>query len=76
MGSLPRVVTFGADTGSTAVKADAAHHLSDTITAAATFIGITVALVGSCTRGATGWESVDDWASDEEPTPDETPTPR
>jgi cation diffusion facilitator family transporter len=42
-----RVHAVGAETGSTAVQADAAHHLSDAITSAAAFIGITVALVGS-----------------------------
>ena len=58
-----RVHAVGSDTGSTAVKADAAHHLSDAITSAAAFIGITVALVGSRYRGGTGWESADDWAA-------------
>lgn len=58
-----RVHAVGADTGSTAVKADAAHHLSDAITSAAAFIGITVALVGSRYGGGSGWESADDWAA-------------
>ena len=58
-----RVHAVGADTGSTAVKADAAHHLSDAITSAAAFIGISIALVGSRYRGGTGWESADDWAA-------------
>ena len=58
-----RVHAVGADTGSTAVKADAAHHLSDAITSAAAFVGISVALVGSRYRGGAGWESADDWAA-------------
>ncbi|MDB4881208.1 MAG: cation diffusion facilitator family transporter [Gemmatimonadetes bacterium] len=53
----------GTDTGSTAVKADAAHHLSDAITSAAAFIGISIALLGSRHRGGSGWESADDWAA-------------
>jgi len=53
-----RVHAIGADIGSTAVKADAWHHLSDAITSAAAFIGISVALLGG-----PGWESADDWAA-------------
>src|SRR5215213_8074064 len=41
-----RVRAVGADIGSTAVQADAWHHLSDAITSAAAFVGIAVALVG------------------------------
>lgn len=58
-----RVQAVGAETGSTAVQADAQHHLSDAITSAAAFIGISVALVGSRVRGGGGWESADDWAA-------------
>jgi cation diffusion facilitator family transporter len=58
-----RVHAVGADTGSSAVQADAAHHLSDAVTSAAAFIGISVALVGSRYRGGSGWESADDWAA-------------
>ena len=58
-----RVHTIGADIGSTAVKADAFHHLSDAFTSAAAFIGITIAVVGSRWRGGSGWESADDWAA-------------
>jgi len=58
-----RVHAVGADIGSTAVKADARHHLSDAITSAAAFIGISVALAGSRWRGGSGWESADDWAA-------------
>jgi cation diffusion facilitator family transporter len=48
----------GAALGSTAVKADASHHLSDALTSAAAFVGITIALVGG-----PGWEPADDWAA-------------
>ncbi|MFN7914248.1 MAG: cation diffusion facilitator family transporter [Vicinamibacterales bacterium] len=47
-----------ADIGSTAVKGDAWHHMSDALTSAAAFIGISVALVGG-----PGWEAADDWAA-------------
>lgn len=53
-----RVEAAGSAIGSTAVKSDAAHHLSDAITSAAAFIGISVALVGGA-----GWEAADDWAA-------------
>lgn len=58
-----RVHAIGLDIGSTAVKADAFHHLSDAFTSAAAFIGITIAIVGSRWRGGQGWESADDWAA-------------
>lgn len=58
-----RVHAVGAETGSTAVQADAQHHLSDAITSAAAFIGISIALLGSRFRGGSGWESADDWAA-------------
>ena len=58
-----RVDAVGTSTGSTAVKADAAHHLSDAITSAAAFIGISLALVGSRVAGGRGWEAADDWAA-------------
>jgi cation diffusion facilitator family transporter len=58
-----RVHAVGVATGSTAVQADAAHHLSDAITSAAAFIGISIALLGSRFRGGSGWESADDWAA-------------
>jgi len=58
-----RVGAVGAEIGSTAVKADAWHHMSDVITSAAAFIGITVAVVGSRVEGGTGWASADDWAA-------------
>jgi cation diffusion facilitator family transporter len=53
-----RVHDVGATIGSTAVKADAWHHLSDAITSAAAFVGISIAL-----WGGPGWESADDWAA-------------
>lgn len=53
-----RVRAVGADIGSSAVAADASHHLSDALTSAAAFVGISIALVGG-----PGWESADDWAA-------------
>lgn len=58
-----RVHAVGAELGSTAVKADAQHHLSDAITSAAAFIGISLSLAGSRFWGGRGWESADDWAA-------------
>ena len=43
---------------STAVKADASHHLSDAVTSATAFVGISIAV-----WGGPGWESADDWAA-------------
>ena len=53
-----RVRAVATDVRSSAVRADAAHHLSDAITSAAAFVGISIALVGGV-----GWESADDWAA-------------
>lgn len=53
-----RVRAVGKDIDSTAIKADAWHHMSDAITSAAAFIGISVALLAG-----PGWESADDWAA-------------
>jgi cation diffusion facilitator family transporter len=58
-----RVEAVGVAIGSTAVAADARHHVSDAITSAAAFVGITIAIVGSRVRGGSGWESADDWAA-------------
>jgi cation diffusion facilitator family transporter len=58
-----RVSAIGASIGSTAVSADARHHVSDAVTSAAAFIGITIALIGGRVRGGSGWESADDWAA-------------
>jgi cation diffusion facilitator family transporter len=53
-----RVRAVGETIGSTAVRADAVHHLSDALTSAAAFVGISVALIGG-----PGWEPADDWAA-------------
>ena len=53
-----RIGAVGTDVGSTAVQADAWHHLSDALTSAAAFVGIGISvLMGP------GWESADDWAA-------------
>jgi cation diffusion facilitator family transporter len=43
---------------STAVQADAWHHLSDALTSGAAFVGISIAIAGG-----PGWEAADDWAA-------------
>lgn len=53
-----RVRLIGTSIDSTAVEADAWHHLSDAITSAAAFVGISVAI-----WGGPGWESADEWAA-------------
>jgi cation diffusion facilitator family transporter len=53
-----RVGAVALEIGSTAVRADAWHHLSDALTSAAAFVGIAVALLAG-----PGWESADDWAA-------------
>lgn len=58
-----RVQAVGNEIGSTAVKADAWHHMSDAITSAAAFVGISIAVLGTRYAGGTGWESADDWAA-------------
>jgi cation diffusion facilitator family transporter len=58
-----RVSSVGHATGSMAVEADAQHHLSDALTSAAAFIGITVALLGKHFGGAPHWAAADDWAA-------------
>ena len=59
-----RVRAVGADLGSTAVQADAGHHLSDAITSGAAFVGISVALVGQrVLHGGIAWAAADDWAA-------------
>jgi cation diffusion facilitator family transporter len=52
------VSKVGDELTSTAVKGDAWHHRSDAITSLATFIGISIALIGG-----PGYESADDWAA-------------
>jgi cation diffusion facilitator family transporter len=63
IGLARRVHTIGEETGSRAVKSDAWHHLSDVITSSAAFIGISVAIWGTRTRGGPGWAAADDWAA-------------
>ena len=58
-----RVRRVAASIGSTAVHADAGHHLSDAITSAAAFVGIAVALLGGWLVGGAGWAAADDWAA-------------
>ena len=58
-----RVSAVGVRSGSTAVEADAAHHLSDAITSAAAFIGISAALIGRRFGGGPDWAAADDWAA-------------
>ena len=53
-----RVEAVAERIGSTAVRADARHHLSDAVTSAAAFVGIGIALLGG-----PGWEQSDDWAA-------------
>ena len=52
------VLTIGKKINSQAVKADAHHHRSDSITSIAAFIGISIALIGG-----NGYEGADDWAA-------------
>ena len=58
-----RVGALGADLESTAVRADAGHHLSDAITSAAAFVGIAAALIGYRLTGRADWAAADDWAA-------------
>ena len=58
-----RVAVVGADINSTAVEADAAHHLSDAITSAAAFVGISVAIVARQVGAGRAWAAADDWAA-------------
>jgi cation diffusion facilitator family transporter len=57
------VFTVGDALGSTAVKADAWHHLSDAVTSAAAFLGIGLAVWGTRVLGRPGWAAADDWAA-------------
>ena len=52
------VLSIGKKINSQAVKADAQHHRSDSITSVAAFIGICIALIGG-----EGYEGADDWAA-------------
>jgi cation diffusion facilitator family transporter len=53
-----RLDEVGRDTESTALGAEAWHHLSDAMTSAAAFIGITIAVVGG-----TKYAAADGWAA-------------
>lgn len=53
-----RIGAVGTDLGSTAVQADAWHHLSDALTSAAAFVGIGISVVMG-----PGWEAADDYAA-------------
>ncbi len=53
-----RMGMAGEEAGSTALGIEALHHLSDAMTSAAAFIGISIAL-----WGGQGWETADDWAA-------------
>lgn len=58
-----RVRNLGTEIHSTAVQADAWHHLSDAITSTAAFIGILAAIVGWRITGDIRWAQADDWAA-------------
>lgn len=59
-----RVARVATSIQSTAVKADAWHHLSDAITSAAAFVGIAIAVYGSRWFGGDfPWSTADDWAA-------------
>lgn len=53
-----KVIKAGNQIDSTAVKADAWHHLSDALTSGAAFIGISIAIIGG-----KGYEAADDYAA-------------
>jgi cation diffusion facilitator family transporter len=58
-----RVAALGDSLESAAVRADAGHHLSDAITSAAAFVGISAALVGGRLSPDRAWAAADDWAA-------------
>jgi len=58
-----RVSAVSVESGSTAVAADASHHMSDAITSAAAFVGISAALLGRHFGGGPRWAAADDWAA-------------
>src|ERR1019366_8809071 len=54
-----RLNKVGRDTDSTALGAEAWHHLSDAITSAAAFVGISIAVVGGAAYAAAdGWAAL------------------
>lgn len=62
-----RVAAVGGAINSTAVKAEAWHHLSDAVTSGAAFVGIAIAVWGSRILGGEAqdprWAAADDWAA-------------
>jgi cation diffusion facilitator family transporter len=58
-----RVADVGRESNSFAVEADARHHLSDAITSAAAFVGISAALLGHRLGGGPQWSAADDWGA-------------
>lgn len=59
-----RVAKVATSIQSTAVQADAWHHLSDAITSAAAFVGIAIAVYGNRWFGGDfPWSTADDWAA-------------
>lgn len=57
------VTAIGVQMGSSAVRADAWHHMSDAVTSTAAFLGISIVLVGQRLDGGSGWAVADDWAA-------------
>ena len=57
------VIRVGDDLGSSALKGDAFHHRSDALTSAATFVGISIGLIGNSLRPDPRWSGADDWAA-------------
>jgi cation diffusion facilitator family transporter len=53
----------GEETGSNAVKADALHQRTDTLTSIAAFLGILIAQIGHRIHPDSRWASADDWAA-------------
>ncbi len=58
-----RVHAAGAAAASSAMQADAGHHLSDAITSGAAFVGILIAVIGAHVHSHPAWASADDWAA-------------
>lgn len=62
-GAGRRVRAIGVAIESTAIRADAWHHLSDAVTSAAAFAGISLALLGHRLTGDARWALADEWAA-------------
>jgi cation diffusion facilitator family transporter len=58
-----RMQMVAADIRSSAVRADAWHHLGDAVTSAAAFVGISLALIGTRFWNDPRWAAADDWAA-------------